>query len=76
MKPDISFLVLLIMLFLNVAKIKQIEFDFNEDKEPLYKDLCKHYNLFENMIIGNYYEKHYHYRIIPNLDIYYSSETK
>ncbi|MBO7527276.1 MAG: hypothetical protein J6T74_05185 [Clostridia bacterium] len=59
----------------NEAKIKQIEFDFNEDKEPLYKDLCNHYKLFENMIIGNHYEKHYHSRVIPNLDLYFSPET-
>lgn len=59
----------------NEAKIKQIEFDFNEDKEPLYKDLCNHYKLFENMIISNHCEKHYHSRIIPNLDLYYSPET-
>jgi hypothetical protein len=59
----------------NEAKVKQIEFDFNEDKEPLYKDLCKHYKLFEVMFISNHCEKHYSSRIIPNFDLFYSPET-
>ena len=46
----------------------------NEDKEPLYKDLCKHYKLFEVMFISNHCEKHYSSRIIPAFDLFYSPE--
>lgn len=60
---------------LNEAKIKQIEFDFNENKEPLYKDLCKHYDLVENTVLGGQSEKHYHSYLIPFFDLYYSPET-
>lgn len=59
----------------NEAKIKQIEFDFNEDKEPLYKDLCKHYDLMENTVIVGQSEKHYRSYLIPCFDLYYSHET-
>jgi len=59
----------------NEAKVKQIEFDFNENKEPLYKDLCKHYKLFEVMMISNQCEKHYNSHIIPFFDLFYSPET-
>lgn len=58
----------------NEAKIKQIEFDFNENKEPLYKDLCKHYDLVENNV-NVQSEKHYHSYLIPCFDLYYSPET-
>lgn len=60
----------------NEAKIKQIEFDFNEDKEPLYKDLCKHYDLMENtVVIVGQSEKHYRSYLIPCFDLFYSPET-
>ena len=59
----------------NEAKIKQIEFDFNENKEPLYKDLCNHYNLKENTAIYGQCEKHYSSPIMPYFDLYYSPET-
>lgn len=59
----------------NEAKVKQIEFDFNENKEPLYKDLCNHYNLIENNILGGQCEKHYRSCIIPFFDLFYSHET-
>lgn len=58
---------------LNEARKKQIEFDFNENKEPLYKDLCNHYDLKEDTEI--YGQKHYSSRIIPYFDLYYSLET-
>ena len=58
---------------LNEARKKQIEFDFNENKEPLYKDLCNHYDLKEDTEI--YGHKHYSSRIIPYFDLYYSLET-
>ena len=57
---------------LNEARKKQIEFDFNENKEPLYKDLCNHYDLKEDTEI--YGQKHYSSRIIPYFDLYYSLE--
>lgn len=58
---------------LNEARKKQIEFDFNENKEPLYKDLCNHYDLKEDTEI--YGQKHYSLRIIPYFELYYSLET-
>lgn len=58
---------------LNEARKKQIEFDFNENKEPLYKDLCNHYDLKEDTEI--YGHKHYSSLIIPYFDLYYSLET-
>lgn len=58
---------------LNEAIKKQIEFDFNENKEPLYKDLCNHYDLKEDTEI--YGQKHYSSRIIPYFELYYSLET-
>lgn len=58
---------------LNEARKKQIEFDFNENKEPLYKDLCNHYDLKEDTEI--YSQKHYSSRIIPYFDLYYTLET-
>lgn len=56
----------------NEAKIKQIEFDFNEDKEPLFKELCKYYNLEKMETIGD--NIHYHSFLVPHLDLYYSPE--
>lgn len=58
---------------LNEARKKQIEFDFNENKEPLYKDLCNHYDLKEDTEI--YGHEHYSSQIIPYFDLYYSPET-
>ena len=58
---------------LNEARKKQIEFDFNENKEPLYKYLCNHYDLKEDTEI--YGQKHYSSRIIPYFELYYSLET-
>ena len=58
---------------LNETRKKQIEFDFNENKEPLYKVLCNHYDLKEDKEI--YGQKHYSSRIIPYFDLYYSLET-
>ena len=58
---------------LNEARKKQIEFDFNENKEPLYKDICNHYDLKEDTEI--YGQKHYSLRIITNLELFYSLET-
>lgn len=60
---------------LNEARKKQIEFDFSENKEPLFKDLCKHYDLVENTVLGGQSEKHYHSYLIPFFDLYYSPET-
>lgn len=58
---------------LNEARKKQIEFDFNENKEPLYKDLCNHYDLKEDTEI--YGQKHYSSLIIPCFELFYSLET-
>ena len=59
----------------NDAKVRQIEFDFTENKEPLYKDLCNHYDLKEVVIIGSGCEKHYSSNVMPYFDLYYSPET-
>ena len=58
---------------LNEARKKQIEFDFTENKEPLFNELCKYYNLQkrESIADDNIY---YHSYIIPYFDLYYSPE--
>ena len=58
---------------LNEARKKQIEFDFTENKEPLFNELCKYYNLqkMESIADDNIY---YHSYIIPYFDLYYSQE--
>lgn len=58
----------------NEARKKQIEFDFSENKEPLFKELCEHYNLQSMNLMGT---DNLNYRsfLIPGLDLYYSPET-
>lgn len=58
----------------NEAKIKQIEFDFSENKEPLFKELCEHYNL-QNMNLMGVSSLNYHSFLVPGLDLSYSPET-
>lgn len=59
---------------LNEARKKQIEFDFSENKEPLFKELCEHYNLQSMNLMGT---DNLSYRsfLVPGLDLYYSPET-
>ena len=58
----------------NEARKKQIEFDFSENKEPLFKELCEHYNLQSMNLMGT---DNLSYRsfLVPGLDLYYSPET-
>ena len=58
---------------LNEARKKQIEFDFTENKKPLFKELCEHYNLQEMNLIGDN-NLSYHSHLVPGLDLYYSPE--
>lgn len=58
----------------NEARKKQIEFDFSENKEPLFKELCEHYNL-QNMNLMGTDNLSYRSFLVPGLDLYYSPET-
>ena len=57
---------------LNEARKKQIEFDFNENKKPLFNELCKYYNLEKMDSIDD--NIRYHSFLVPYLDLYYSPE--
>lgn len=58
---------------LNEARKKQIEFDFSENKEPLFKEICEHYNLQKEGFLDN--NLCYRSYLVPSLDLYYSPET-
>lgn len=58
----------------NEARKKQIEFDFSENKEPLFKELCEHYNLQSMNLMGTD-NLNYCSFLVPGLDLYYSPET-
>lgn len=59
---------------LNEARKKQIEFDFSENKEPLFKELCEHYNLQSMNLMGTD-NLNYRSHLVPGLDLSYSPET-